>query len=95
MQKIIRDIYNQDFSCFEQTAPSSPRYKELIGDIVETEDKLRAMISKEAGTLLTEYANNCAALSAETGQDAFVAGYRLGIRMILAGCVDGGAVFPK
>ncbi len=95
MQKIIENIYNQNFTCFEHSPPTSPEYKVLLDQIVELEEKLRGMITTEAAKVLEAYSDNCAELSDITGRNAFIGGYRLAIRMILAGCMDDGSIYPR
>lgn len=95
MPKILEDIYTQNYTCFEHSPPTSPEYKALLNQIVELEEKLRGMIPAEAAKVLEAYSDNCADLSDMTSLNAFIGGYRLGIHMILAGCMEDGSIYPK
>jgi len=83
MEKILRQLYNNEIRILEFPYPTDPVYLELRKQFDEKNDLLTGMLNDQGRKLLDEIVGLCMEMDGSTDVDKFSAGFKLGARIML------------
>ena len=89
MEKIVIDIYRGNFSALGRRYPASAKQHLTFDKIEALEDVIKTVLPEEYHALLKQYNDLFMEMMDACCEDDFVAGYGLGVRMILAAWQSG------
>ncbi len=86
--KTLEDLFFGNDIPFAAPALNPDEYHRLITDILEMETPLLASMTPEQRSLYERYHSSRSALTISEQRDAFVRGFRLGVRVLLESLTD-------
>ena len=81
--KIIEDLYYGRISPYEMNISATPEYQKLKALADRNEDLLRQTLSDEQKELLEKLIAFVTDLSSISERDMFIAGFRLGVKLMM------------
>lgn len=84
MYQILKDLYRGEIIPQEQPAKTGPEHKRAMAALEEIEPRLKGKLDEQGQALLNEYLKAHDDLGWEDCLNAFIEGFRLGGRFILA-----------
>lgn len=90
--KALEDIFFGNNIPFESPALDPNEYQRLSAEILKVELPLFKSMSKEQKELYNQYVDRCADLTDMEERDAFVRGFRLGVRLLLESLTDNSCI---
>ena len=81
--KIIEDLYYGRISPYEMSISAMPEYQKLKALADRNEDLLRESLSDEQKELLEKLIETVTDISSISERDMFMAGFRLGIKLMI------------
>ena len=79
----IQDLYYGRISPYEMSISAAPEYLKLKALADQHEDLLRETLSDEQKELLDKLTENITDISSISERDMFIAGFRLGMKLII------------
>ena len=79
----IQDLYYGRISPYEMSISATPEYQKLKALATQNEDLLRKTLSDEQKELLEKLTENITDISSISERDMFIAGFRLGVKLII------------
>ena len=83
MEKVLRQLYNNELQILESSYPTDPGYLELRNQLGEKNDLLAGMLNDEVRELLEEIISLCMEMDGSLDADKFSDGFKLGARIML------------
>ena len=83
MEKILRQLYNNEIPMLESPYPTDPCYLELRKQLDEKNDLLTGMLNNQGRKLLEEIIDLRVQMDGSTNVDKFSNGFKLGARIML------------
>ena len=93
MRSILRELWNGNISPMDQQYPRRSHYDEAIRVMCENEDKLKSMLDDQEKTAFKMYQENKDKVDEYNEEDAFIAGFRLAVRLVVEAFGDDGGSF--
>lgn len=87
MDKILEELWYGNIDPMEAVGSGGPQYKELMA---RNREKIAAQLDEEMQEVLETYDDNIREMDAIAEKEAFAYGFRLGIRLAVAGLKDDG-----
>ena len=87
MDKILEELWYGNIDPMEAVGSGGPQYKELMA---RNREKIAAQLDEERQEVLETYDDNIREMDAIAEKEAFAYGFRLGIRLAVAGLKDDG-----
>ena len=84
MKRILEDLYHGNLTVKGQTFQRGTKYARALARLAETEGALGQKLTPEDRPLLAEYAMASAGLTSVSIEEAYIAGFRTGARIMLA-----------
>ncbi len=84
MEKIILDLHRGNFDAFQRAYSKDSEETKAFLRVGELEEKVSAALNPENRPLLKEYAEAFLDLVSAACDEDYLAGYRLGVQMMLA-----------
>ena len=81
--KIIEDLYYGRISPYEMSISTAPEYQKLKALADKNEDLLREALSDEQKELLVRLIESVTDISSISERDMFIAGFRLGLKLMM------------
>ena len=79
----IQDLYYGRISPYEMSISTAPEYQKLKALADKNEDLLRESLSNEEKELLDKLTENITDISSISERDMFIAGFRLGMKLMI------------
>ena len=79
----IQDLYYGRISPYEMSISATPEYQKLKALATQNEDLLRETLSDEQKELLDKLIESMTDISSISERDMFIAGFRLGMRLMI------------
>ena len=79
----IQDLYYGRISPYEMSISAAPEYQKLKALAAKNEDLLRETLSDEEKELLDKLTENITDISSISERDMFIAGFRLGVKLMI------------
>ena len=79
----IQDLYYGRISPYEMSISTAPEYQKLKALADRNEDLLRESLSDEQKELLEKLAESITDISSISERDMFIAGFRLGMKLMI------------
>ena len=79
----IQDLYYGRISPYEMSISATPEYQKLKALTMQNEDLLRETLSDEQKELLEKLTENITDISSISERDMFIAGFRLGMKLMI------------
>jgi len=83
MEKILKQLYNNEIQLLETSYPTNPDYLELRDQFNEKNDVLMTMLNDQGRELLEEILVIRIQMDSSTDADTFSNGFKLGARIML------------
>jgi len=83
MEKILRQLFNNEFQILESSYPTDPGYLELRNQFGEKNDLLAGMLNDQGRELLEEIIDLRVQMDGSLNVDKFSDGFKLGARIML------------
>lgn len=90
MDKILEDLWYGNIDTMEAVGSEGPQYKELMELMARNREKIAAKLDEEMQEILETYDDNIREMDAIAEKEAFAYGFRLGVRLAVAGLSDDG-----
>ncbi len=87
MDKILEELWYGNIDPMEAVGSGGPQYKELMA---RNREKIAAKLNEEMQEVLETYDDNIREMDAIAEKEAFAYGFRLGVRLAVAGLSDDG-----
>ena len=87
MDKILEELWYGNIDPMEAVGSGGPQYKELMA---RNREKIAAQLDEEMQEVLETYDDNIREMDAIAEKEAFAYGFRLGVRLAVAGLSDDG-----
>lgn len=84
MDKILNDLWYGNIAPWEQSYRNDGELKRLAARLCESHDALTEGMTEAQREMLEEYDSRQGELGCVTEKNAFIQGFRLGIRLLLA-----------
>ena len=81
--KIIEDLYYGRISPYEMSISATSEYQKLKALADRNEDLLRKSLSDEQREMLEKLIENVTDISSLSERDMFIAGFRLGVKLMM------------
>ena len=88
MSGILRDIYRGKYTVIQKQARKGTPFAKLLDQSNELEERIRKGLPKSLKEDFDQYVKTSADLSYLACEEVFIAGYRLGVRLMLAAHED-------
>ena len=88
MSGILRDIYRGKYTVIQKQARKGTPFAKLLDQSNELEERIRKGLPKSLKEDFDQYVKTSADLSYLACEEDFIAGYRLGVRLMLAAHED-------
>ena len=85
MKKILSEIYHETFTVKSRSDHMKEEYIQAVDRLNEMEEQLCRVLPEEAVELFEQYKIASSDLAEITGEQDFISGYQLGVKMIMAG----------
>ena len=85
MKKILGEIYHETFTVKSRSGHMKEEYIQAVDRLNELEEQLCKILPEEAVELFEQYKIASSDLAESTGEQDFISGYQLGVKMIMAG----------
>ena len=85
MKNILSDIYQGNYTVHDHKNRKGTPFAETMDRIEKLEEEIRAALPEGSKATFNEYVRARVDLSDMACEEDFVAGYQLGVRMMLAG----------
>ena len=85
MKKILSEIYHETFTVKSRGDHMKEESIQAVDRLNELEDQFCKVLPEEAIKLFEQYKIASSDLAEITGEQDFISGYQLGVRMIMAG----------
>jgi len=83
MEKVLRQLYNNELQILESSYPTDPGYLELRDHFDKKSDLLAGMLNDQGRKLLEEIISLCMEMDGSLHVDKFSDGFKLGARIML------------
>lgn len=93
--KTLEDLFFGKNIPYDSPSIDPEEYRRLTAGISEVEILLYRSMSKEQKELYNQYVDRCADLADAESRDAFVRGFRLGVRLLLESLTDNPRIFAN
>lgn len=90
--KTLEDLFFGRNIPFDSPALDPDEYRRLTAEILKVEMPLFKSMSKEQKELYNQYVDRCADLTDMEERDAFVRGFRFGVRLLLESLTDNSCI---
>ena len=90
MDKILEELWYGNIDPMEAIGNDDPQYKELMALMARNREKIVAKLDEEMQEVLETYDDNIREMDAIAEKEAFAYGFRLGVRLAVAGLKDDG-----
>ena len=87
MDKILEELWYGNIDPMEAVGSGGPQYKELMA---RNREKIAAKLNEEMQEVLETYDDNIREMDAIAEKEAFAYGFRLGVKLAVAGLKDDG-----
>ena len=91
MKKILSEIYQEMFTVKSRSDHKKEEYIQNVDRLNELEEQLCKVLPEEAVKLFEQYKSASSDLAEIIGEQDFISGYQLGVRMVMAGIDKGEA----
>ena len=85
MKKILSEIYHETFTVKSRSDHMKEEYIQAVDRLNELEEQLCKVLPEEAVELLEQYKIASSDLAEIIGEQDFISGYQLGVKMVMAG----------
>ena len=85
MKKILSEIYHETFTVKSRSDHMKEEYIQAVDRLNELEEQLCRVLPEEAVELFEQYKIASSDLAEITGEQDFISGYQLGVKMVMAG----------
>ena len=90
MDKILEELWYGNIDPMEAVGSGGPQYKELMELMARNREKIAAKLDEEMQEVLETYDDNIREMDAIAEKEAFAYGFRLGVKLAVAGLKDDG-----
>ena len=91
MKKILSEIYHETFTVKSRSDHMKEEYIQVVDRLNELEEQLCKVLPDEAVKVFEQYKSASSDLAEIIGEQDFISGYQLGVRMVMAGIDKGEA----
>lgn len=81
--RVLSDLWYGNIAPNERTIPRNGEYRKLLQTLSNLREQIRTTLSPEHRQLLDEYEGIYTAINAQSEEDAFIIGFRLGAKIML------------
>ncbi len=85
MDKILEELWYGNIDPMETVGSDGSQYKELMELMARNREKIASKLDEEMQEVLETYDDNIREMDAIAEKEAFAYGFRLGVRLIVAG----------
>ena len=91
MKKILSENYHETFTVKSRSDHKKEEYIQAVDRLNELEEQLCKVLPEEAVKLFEQYKSASSDFAEIIGEQDFISGYQLGVRMVMAGIDKGEA----
>ena len=81
--RVLSDLWYGNIAPNERTKPRNGEYRKLLQTLSNLREQIRTTLSPEYRQLLDEYEGIYTTINAQSEEDAFIIGFRLGAKIML------------